>query len=72
MTRRQGHGRVIRLVRQRLGLTQEQLADRLGYSDETVRNWESTQRPGAFALGCIAQLADEAGLPCLAQTMRLA
>lgn len=54
---------LLRTIRARLGLTQEQLADRLGVSFATVNRWEgghaSPQRAAALA---IAALAQEAGI----------
>ena len=54
---------VLLLIREKLGLTQEQLAERLGTSFATVNRWENGQnRPRAKALEAIAALAEEAAV----------
>ena len=51
----------VRQLRGRLGLTQEQFADRLGVSTITVHRWESGQsRPRQLALEKLARLQQEA------------
>ena len=51
----------VRRLRARLGLTQEQFAERLGVSTITVHRWESGQsRPRRLALEKLAQLDEEA------------
>lgn len=51
----------VRQLRGRLGLTQEQFAERLGVSTITVHRWESGQsRPRPLALEKLAQLQQEA------------
>ena len=51
----------VRRLRSRLGLTQEQFAERLGVSTITVHRWESGQsRPRRLALEKLAQLGEEA------------
>ena len=51
----------VRQLRGRLGLTQEQFADRLGVSTITVHRWESGQsRPRQLALEKLARLHQEA------------
>ncbi|HEX8717219.1 MAG TPA: helix-turn-helix domain-containing protein, partial [Gemmatimonadaceae bacterium] len=54
---------VLRAVRAKLDLTQEQLADRLGVSFATVNRWEGgTSAPQKAALTAIVALAHEAGV----------
>ncbi len=62
----------VRQLRGRLGLTQEQFADRLGVSTITVHRWESGQsRPRQLALEKLAQLHQEAATAASeAQPMR--
>ena len=62
----------VRQLRGRLGLTQEQFADRLGVSTITVHRWESGQsRPRQLALEKLAQLHQEAAAAASeAQPMR--
>src|SRR5438046_194243 len=63
MTDRQGASDVLRAIRARLGLTQEQLADRLGVSFATVNRWEGGMNtPQRAAQAAIAALTEEAGL----------
>ena len=51
----------VRRLRGRLGLTQEQFADRLGVSTITVHRWESGQsRPRRLAVEKLAQIRQEA------------
>ena len=51
----------VRRLRGRLGLTQEQFADRLGVSTITVHRWESGQsRPRRLAVEKLAQIQQEA------------
>lgn len=54
---------LLRTLRSKLNLTQEQLAERLGVSFATVNRWEGGLRaPQKAALATIATLAREAGL----------
>src|SRR4051812_18341289 len=54
---------VLRAIRTKLDLTQEELAERLGTSFATVNRWEGgTNRPQRAALDTIAALATEAGV----------
>jgi type I restriction enzyme M protein len=53
----------LKIIRQTLGLTQEQLAERLGTSFATVNRWENgANTPRPDALQAIAALAQEAGI----------
>ena len=53
----------LRHIRDKLGLTQEQLGDRLGVSFATVNRWEGGQtKPQKAAMEAIAALAVEAGV----------
>src|SRR5262245_60103261 len=54
---------ILRALRARLGLTQEQLAERLGVSFATVNRWEGgTAKPQRAAREAILALAQEAGV----------
>lgn len=54
---------VLTAIRAQLGLTQEQLAERLGVSFATVNRWEGgSNAPQKTALGMILRLAAEAGV----------
>jgi type I restriction enzyme M protein len=54
---------VLAAIRGQLGLTQEQLAERLGVSFATVNRWEGgSNAPQKAALGLILRLAAEAGV----------
>lgn len=54
----------IRLLRERLGLTQEKLAARLGVAFPTVNRWENGHtQPSPLALRQIEALVDEANQP---------
>jgi type I restriction enzyme M protein len=53
----------LRVLRSKLGLSQEQLAERLGVSFATVNRWESgANRPQLAAREAIERLAEEAGV----------
>jgi type I restriction enzyme M protein len=54
---------LLRAIRSELGLTQEQLAERLGVSFATVNRWEGGgTKPQRAALAAIHMLAEEAGV----------
>src|SRR5947207_13658603 len=54
---------LLRAIRGKLGLTQEQLAERLGVSFATVNRWEGGMNaPQRAAQAAIAALAEEAGV----------
>lgn len=53
---------VLRAIRAKLNLTQEQLADRLGVSFATVNRWEGRTKPQKAARDVIVALAHEAGV----------
>jgi type I restriction enzyme M protein len=54
---------LLRAIRSKLNLTQEQLAERLGVSFATVNRWESGgTKPQRAALAAIHALAEEAGV----------
>ncbi|MCX7672729.1 MAG: type I restriction-modification system subunit M N-terminal domain-containing protein [Thiobacillaceae bacterium] len=59
---------LLRTLRARLDLTQEQLAVRLGVSFATVNRWEGGSLPQRAAREAILTLAREAGIEQLAQT----
>lgn len=55
---------LVRAFRQRLGLTQEQLAQELGVSFSTVNVWENGKRePLPFLGKCLLEMAKAAGVP---------
>lgn len=57
-------GNAIQRARQMRGLTQETLAERSGYCDDSVRAWETGARtPSMEALSILAQCLDAAWLP---------
>src|SRR6266850_867511 len=63
MTGRQDASHLLRAIRVKLDLTQEQLADRLGVSFATVNRWEGGMNtPQRAAQAAIAALAEEVGL----------
>lgn len=63
MTQLQTIAATLRAIRAKLGLTQEQLADRLGVSFATVNRWEGgSNMPQKAAREVIAALAEEAGI----------
>lgn len=49
-----------RRVRQRLGLTQQQLSQRIDVSIETIRNWEQGKRSPTGAAKALLQVLDRA------------
>jgi len=63
MTNDQTIALTLRAIRDSLGLTQEQLAERLGVSFATVNRWEGgVNMPRKAALSVIQALAEEAGI----------
>jgi len=63
MTDRQDASQLLRAIRAKLELTQEQLAERLGVSFATVNRWEGGMNtPQRAAQAAIAALTEEAGL----------
>ena len=63
MTENIGASLLLRSIRAKLALTQEQLAERLGVSFATVNRWEGgTNAPQKAALAKIQRLAEEAGV----------
>ncbi|MBD9379427.1 N-6 DNA methylase [Pseudoxanthomonas sp. PXM04] len=63
MTNKAATAHILRAIRAKLDLTQEQLADRLGVSFATVNRWEGeTSKPQRAQASAIAALALEAGV----------
>ncbi|WP_141455200.1 N-6 DNA methylase [Pseudoxanthomonas sp. z9] len=63
MTNKAATAHILRAIRAKLDLTQEQLADRLGVSFATVNRWEGgTSKPQRAQAAAIAALAWEAGV----------
>ncbi len=55
--------KLIKALRARLGLTQEQFAQRVGVTFSTVNNWEKGNRnPHPFLFQRLLEMAEEAGL----------
>lgn len=59
----QALGRIIETERKRLGLTQEDVAEQLGVSQNAVTGWERAARHGALNLGTIISLEQLFKLP---------
>lgn len=50
-------------LRDKLGLTQEQLAQKVGVTFSTINNWEKgTRKPHPFLFRRLLEMAEEAGL----------
>jgi type I restriction enzyme M protein len=63
MTERQEPSLLLRAIRAKLGLTQEELAEKLGVAFATINRWEGGMNtPQRDAQAAIAALAEEAGL----------
>ncbi|WP_234887381.1 N-6 DNA methylase [Agrobacterium pusense] len=63
MTNMQDHSAILRAIRAKLDLTQEQLAERLGVSFATINRWEGgLNAPQKAARATITALAVEAGV----------
>ena len=61
---------LIRALRQRLGLPQEEFAQTLGVAGATVNRWENGHHaPNARAWKAIRDLAEKHGLPALARAV---
>jgi len=55
--------RLIKTLRDKLGLTQEQFAQKVGVTFSTINNWEKgTRKPHPFLLQRLLEIAEEAGL----------
>lgn len=63
MAKRRDYSTVLRAIRAKLDLTQEQLAERLGVNFTTVNRWEGgASKPQKAARSAIDALAEEAGV----------
>jgi transcriptional regulator with XRE-family HTH domain len=59
-----GAARLVRALRRHLGLTQEELARRIGVSFSTVNSWENgKRRPLPFLRRQLEEMARAAGVP---------
>ena len=56
---------IVRITRQRAGLTQQQLADRSGHPRETIARWETGAREPSFA--ALRRLAEAANVDLVVQ-----
>ncbi|WP_308290436.1 helix-turn-helix domain-containing protein [Streptomyces meridianus] len=56
-----GYGKLVKLFRERAGLTQQQLADAIGYSCELVASVERARRPAKAAFTTAAERVLDAG-----------
>lgn len=55
--------KLIKKIRGKLGLTQEQLAHKVGVTFSTINNWEKgTRTPHPFLFKRLIEIAEEAGL----------
>ncbi len=55
--------KLIKNLRSKLGLTQEQFAQKVGVTFPSVNNWErGTRKPHPFLLKRLLEMADEVGL----------
>lgn len=73
MTEKQTIAAILRAIRSRMNLTQEQLAKRLGVSFATVNRWEGgSNLPQKAAREVIAALAQEAGIDAKEDAVELA
>lgn len=54
---------LVRKLRYKLGLTQEQFAQKVGVTFSTINNWENgSRKPHPFLFNRLLEIADEAGL----------
>lgn len=69
-----GYGKLLRRLRERAGMTQLQLAERINYSEETVRSVEGARRPAkrAFTMKAEEALGAEGFLEVLQDDVDLA
>ena len=64
MSKRGGTAQLVRDLRQRLGLTQEKMAPRLGVTFPTINRWEKGRaKPSPLALKQIEDLLVDLGDP---------
>jgi transcriptional regulator with XRE-family HTH domain len=55
--------KLIKILRDKLGLTQEQFAQKVGVTFSTINNWEKgTRTPHPFLFQRLLEMAEEAGL----------
>jgi DNA-binding transcriptional regulator YiaG len=62
---------LVKELRDKLGLAQEQFAQKVGVTFSTINNWEEgTQTPHPFLFQKLLELAKEAGLKNIERTKR--
>ena len=68
--RRRGHGRALKLIRERLGVSQATICVRLGIHQVTVGSWERGRAPlPENAIAAYIGLARLAGLKSIARVL---
>ncbi len=61
--------KLIKKLRSKLGLTQEQFAQKVGVTFPSVNNWErGTRKPHPFLLKRLLEMAEESGLKNITET----
>ncbi len=64
--------KLIKELRGKLGLTQEQLAHKVGVTFSTINNWEKgTRTPHPFLFKRLLEIAEEAGLKHIENIKRI-
>ncbi len=64
--------KLIRELRNKLDVTQEQFAQRVGVTFSTVNSWENgTRKPHPFLLKRLLEMADEVGLKNIEDVKRI-
>jgi len=63
--------KLIKALRDKLDLTQEQFAQKVGVTFSTINNWEKgTRTPHPFLFQRLLEIAEEAGLKIFEKTKR--
>jgi len=64
--------KLIKELREKLGLTQEQFAQKVGVTFSTINNWEKgTRNPHPFLFQRLLEIAEEAGLKHIENIKRI-